>query len=416
MPAGGRFEGAAMSRDKRVVVLGAGPVGLEAAAALAARGAEPTLVEAGDVACHVAAWGHVRLFTPFGMNAGPAGRRLLAGMRLPPDDAALTGAELREAYLLPLAERLAGAARLETGTRVVAVARSRYLKGDALGDPARATDPFRLLVERDGVEAELEAGVVLDCTGTYGRPNHLGPGGAPAVGERALDGRIVRGVPDIAGADRGTYAARRTLLVGAGHSAATAALALSELARAVPGTSFLWATRADADRPLPAIAADTLPPRAALVQAANALAAAPPAGSAWLGGARVVALRDAGGAVEVTLRHARGDRVDRFDRVVALVGYEPDDSIYRQLQIHECYASRAPMKLAAALLAASGAAAGDCLALGGFGPETLRSPEPGYFILGAKSYGRTSAFLLRTGYEQVEDVVGILGAGDRAAG
>lgn len=396
-----------MNGHKRIAVLGAGPVGLEAAAALALRGIEATIVEAGDVASHVAAWGHVRLFTPFGMNAGPAGRRLLEGARLPADDAALTGAELREAYLLPLAERLAGAARIEIGARVVEVARGRHLKGDALGDPARAADPFRLLVERDGAEVELEADAALDCTGTYGRPNRLGPGGAPALGERALDRRIVRRIPDVLGAARATYAGRRTLLVGAGHSAATAALALAELARTEPGTSFLWATRAAADRPVAEIAGDALPARAALARAANALAAAPPAGSRWLGGACVAALRDAGGALEVTLRHPRGDVVERVDNVVALVGYEPDDSLYRQLQIHECYASRAPMKLAAALLAAAGAAGGDCLALGGFGPETLRNPEPGFFILGAKSYGRTSAFLLRTGYEQVRDVLGL---------
>jgi hypothetical protein len=61
--------------------------------------------------------------------------------------------------------------------------------------------------------------------------------------------------------------------------------------------------------------------------------------------------------------------------------------------------------LSAALL---GAAAGDCLAQTGHGPETLTNPEPGFFIVGAKSYGRNSRFLMRIGYEQVDDVFGLI--------
>ena len=75
--------------------------------------------------------------------------------------------------------------------------------------------------------------------------------------------------------------------------------------------------------------------------------------------------------------------------------------------MHECYASLGPMSLAASLLAQSGAG-GDCLAYPPPGPETLRNPEPGFFILGAKSYGRNSQFLLRTGWQQVDHVFGTL--------
>jgi hypothetical protein len=63
------------------------------------------------------------------------------------------------------------------------------------------------------------------------------------------------------------------------------------------------------------------------------------------------------------------------------------------------------MKLAAALLGASG---GDCLAMPATGPETLTNPEPGFFLLGAKSYGRNSQFVLRTGWAQVDDVMGLI--------
>ncbi len=66
------------------------------------------------------------------------------------------------------------------------------------------------------------------------------------------------------------------------------------------------------------------------------------------------------------------------------------------------------MKLAASLLAASADAGGDCLKLGGFGPDVLINPEPDFFILGMKSYGRNSAFLLGAGYEQVRDTFRLL--------
>ncbi len=41
-------------------------------------------------------------------------------------------------------------------------------------------------------------------------------------------------------------------------------------------------------------------------------------------------------------------------------------------------------------------------------PESLRNPEPNYFILGAKSFGRNSSFLMRLGFEQVRDVFTLL--------
>lgn len=395
---------------QRVAVLGSGPVGLEAAAAAALAGHEVTLIERGDVAQHVADWGHVRLFSPFAMNAGPAGRTLLGTLPFD-DDARPTGRELRKGYLLPLAEALRGKGTLRAFTRVVAVSRTRFLKHEGLGDDARARDPFRLLVEHQSREQTVDADVVLDCTGTFGRPNRIGPGGGPALGERTHAQHVRYGLPDVLGADRPRYAGVRTLLVGSGHSAATLALALAELAGQQAGTTFLWAARRErGPAPFSPLGDDPLPARAELETRANALAQDPPDRCDFVGGASVRAIEtaDDGVGLFVTLETPAGDRKERVQRIIAATGGEPDDSIYRQLQIHECYASRAPMKLAAHLLSLSGDAAGDCLATGGAGIDLLRSPEPAYFILGAKSFGRNSAFLMRTGYEQVESAIGSL--------
>ena len=86
---------------------------------------------------------------------------------------------------------------------------------------------------------------------------------------------------------------------------------------------------------------------------------------------------------------------------LSLTGFSGDHRLYRQLQVHECWATTGPMKLAASLLASSSA---DCLEQTSHGAETLVNPEPGFFILGCKSYGSNSTYLMRLGWQQVEDV------------
>jgi hypothetical protein len=127
-----------------------------------------------------------------------------------------------------------------------------------------------------------------------------------------------------------------------------------------------------------------------------------------------------GGEVRAILRERDGAECALdVDRVLALVGYRPDISLYREVHMHLCYASEGPMALAAALLSArTGAAAGDCLSERSHGPDSLRSPEPDFFVIGAKSYGRNPNFLLSVGHEQVRDVLALIGcpaAADRAA-
>ncbi|MDE2662070.1 MAG: hypothetical protein OXI39_03565 [Gemmatimonadota bacterium] len=403
-------------RTMDLAIIGGGPVGLEAAARAARTGLATILFEAGEVADHVRAWGWMRLFSPFGWNAGPGGLEVLRGQggELPAAEALLTGAELRTHYLLPLAAALRSRVEVREGARVRDVARADWLKGEALGEAARADQPFRLLVEQNGAETEVFTRAVFDCSGTYGRPNWAGPGGTPAIGERSARRAIEYRIPDVLGAQRGRYATRRTLLLGNGHSAATTACALAALARAGPATRFTWASREAHGVPLRAIPDDPLPERVKLTRRANAIAAEPPPGCEWLARSRLITVREIDSrGFDVDLEIDGKVRPDRFDRIVANVGYEPDDGLYRQLQVHTCYASLGPMGVSAALLAAQGppgdAPADCCIAADALGPETLRNPEPGFFVLGAKSFGKNSAFLMRTGYEQVADAFSLLG-------
>jgi NADPH-dependent 2,4-dienoyl-CoA reductase/sulfur reductase-like enzyme len=390
----------------RIAILGAGPVGLDAALAAAERGFPLRVYEAGDdVAGHVRAWGHVRLFTPWAMNVSPRMRAALPGA--PGGEALPTGAELAERLLRPLAALPALAGRVALRTRVLAVGREGLLKHDEIGTGRRAERPFRLLVAGpDGAERIDHADVVLDCTGTYGQPNVLGAGGIPAPGERALRSRIGYALPAIHASPE-AWAGRTVLLSGAGHSAQTAARALAELARDAPGTRVVWAVRAR-DPHWYGVAHDPLPERAALTRAARELAAGGSPAVEVRRGVVTEALAERDGRLAVTLRNGSAQEVE-VDRVLALNGGVGDFALYRQLQVHECYATSGPMRLAAALLAADGG--GDCLAQGSAGADALVNPEPGFFILGAKSYGRNSQFLMRTGYQQVGDVLGLVGGG-----
>lgn len=398
----------------RLAILGSGPIGLEAALAAADAGLPFTLYEAGpEPAWNVADWSHVRLFTPWDLDLSPRQRRHLAaaGRSVPGGTHCPSGAELRERALLPLAATPAVAPRLRLGARVRAVGREGLLKHEEIATPARAARPFRLLVEGpDGSQAIEHADVVLDCTGTWGHPNALGDGGIPAPGEERCADRIVRRIPDLA-RERERWAGRTILVAGAGHSAQTAVLELAALAEAVPGTRVTWVLR-HGPTDFGAVADDPLPDRAALAAAARRLASgAVPAITAVEGFVDGVAAGPDGG-VRVLLRGPGGHRELAADRVLSLTGAVGDHTLYRQLQVHECYATCGPMKLSAALL---GAAGGDCLTQTNHGVEALTNPEPGFFVLGAKSYGRNATFLLRNGWAQVDEVFATLPRGDGAA-
>jgi hypothetical protein len=209
---------------------------------------------------------------------------------------------------------------------------------------------------------------------------------------------------DVLDRKRTRYAGKRTMVIGAGASAATTVTDLATLAAQAPGTSVTWVTRRPAAALFASNPADPLPGRRALWARARELAHGSDPAVAHLGGAMVEELgyNSANHRYRVTLRVGDAARLEEVDQVIVNAGFGPDDSLYRELQIHECYASRAPMKLAAALL---GAKAGDCLDTPAFGAELLVNPEPDFFIIGAKSYGRGPNFLLETGYHQAVEVV-----------
>ncbi len=404
-----------------IAILGAGPTGLEAALAAAERGLAFTLYEAADgVAGHVRDWGHVELFSPWAYDISPRARRALsaAGVELPDpsDPACPTGKELVERVLGPLGELAQIQQHLRTGVKVVSVGREGLLKHEEIASDVRRAQPFRLLLrDSSGHEWVENANAVLDCTGSYSRPNALGDGGIPAPGEIPLAEEIHRTIPDF-DSQRAEWSGRTILVVGAGHSALTAVSELADLAASSPGTSVVWALRHE--RPGWHVDPnDPLPGRSRLGERAHSLLAGSSPAVLPICGVVVDSVSRDGPRFAVGLRRTDGVvETVHVDKILSLTGSVGDHDLYRQLQIHECYATLGPMKLAAALLASTGSggsggsSSADCLDQESLGAETLVNPEPAFFILGAKSYGRNSSFLMRLGWEQVDDVFALLDA------
>ncbi len=401
-----------MSTSKpHIAIVGAGPIGLEAALAAADSGHPFTVYETGErSARHVRDWGHVRLFTPWDLSVSPRMRRALAraGRPAPRGGECPTGAELVARVLDPVSALPSLADHVRYAASVLRIGRTGLLKHEEIGTTVRGRHPFRLLL-RDGSGREWteEAEIVIDCTGNT-EANALGDGAIPAPGEAAAACAITHGIPDVEGAPA-DWVSRRVLVVGAGHSATTAVVDLARLAEMHPDTHVVWALRGDVPEP---DANDPLAQRASLMAAGAALAADPPACLRVRTGVFVDALTvDETGPTtsgrkdpQVGVRfRSRDGRVEciKVDRILALTGRVGDHLLYRQLQVHECWATQGPMRLAAALLRRG--VEGDCLSQTSLGPETLSNPEPGLFILGVKSYGCRSDFLMRVGWEQVSE-------------
>ena len=88
--------------DLPVAVIGAGPVGLAAAAHLVRRGIRPLILERGsEVGASLLEWGHVRVFSPWRYNIDQAARSLLdgTGWKTPDPDGLPNGGEIVAQYL-----------------------------------------------------------------------------------------------------------------------------------------------------------------------------------------------------------------------------------------------------------------------------------------------------------------------------
>ncbi|MYS52942.1 NAD(P)-binding domain-containing protein [Streptomyces sp. SID6013] len=390
-----------------VVVIGAGPVGLAAAAHLVERGIEPFVLEAGARAgAAVREWSHVRLFSTWGEVVDPVAEKLLAptGWARPDPAAYPSGGEWAERYLRPLADALGG--RVRTGAAVTGVSRAGR---DRIVDADRERQPFVVHVEyADGREERILARAVIDASGTWTTPAPAGGSGLPALGEKAAADRITYRVPDLKDpAVRARYAGKRTAVVGSGASAFTALAYLAELAESADGagTKGVWILRRGiSGSTFGGGTADQLPARGALGLAAKA--AVDEGYADAVTGFRTEAFeRDADG--RLVLVGEDGRRLDPVDEVIVLTGFRPDLSFLNELRLGLDERLQAPLALAPLIDPNQHS----CGTVYPHGHRELSHPEQGVHLVGMKSYGRAPTFLAMTGYEQVRSVAAAI-AGD----
>ncbi|HSE45757.1 MAG TPA: NAD(P)-binding domain-containing protein, partial [Gemmatimonadales bacterium] len=269
---------------------------------------------------------------------------------------------------------------------------------DKMKTIGREQTPFEVRVRTAAGEESLLARAVIDASGTYGVPNPLGANGLPAIGEGECRDRIFYGIPDVLGTHRPRYAGRSVVVVGSGHSAFNALLDLAQLATTEPGTTITWAVRrGDVAAAYGGGASDALPARGNL-------------------GARLRTLVDGGqirletdfrthavdrSGAKVMLRSADGRAIGPFDELVAVTGFRPDLAMLGELRLDLDPAVESPRALAPLI----DPNIHSCGTVPPHGAEELRQPEPGFYIVGMKSYGRAPTFLMLTGYEQVRSVV-----------
>ena len=384
-----------------VAVIGAGPVGLAAAAHLVDAGEQPVVLEAGaTVGSSVLEWGHVKVFSPWKYNIDNVARRMLeaGGWSEPDPDAYPTGREIVEAYLEPLAGLPEIRDTIRLNSRVVAVTRAGK---DKMKTPGRESAPFLIQIEHpDGSEEALLAKAVIDASGTYEMPNPLGTSGIPAIGERSAASQIYYGIPDVLARQRERYAGKRVLVAGSGHSAFNALLDLVTLSEQEPATSIVWAIRRD--KPGNIFGGgenDVLAARGEL-------------------GARIEKLVEAGRLRLITdfrtqsiertadsLIVSDGERqIGPFDEIVATTGFRPNLAMLGELRLDLDPAVESPTALAPLI----DPNVHSCGTVRPHGAEELRHPEADFYIAGMKSYGRAPTFLMMTGYEQVRSVVAAL--------
>jgi thioredoxin reductase len=398
-----------MIKAQTIAIIGAGPVGLAAAAQAMARGLKPVVLEAGPTIGHaVREWSHVRMFSPWQYNIDKAAVQLLqaVGWNAPDPQSYPNGGELLAQYLEPLAARTALQEHIVTEAAVTAVSRLGF---DKVKTKGRETAPFHIRYRNRKGEKSLLADAVIDTSGTWFSPNPAGANGLTAIGEADVAGRVRYGAPDVFGGLRDRYAGRLTAVLGSGHSAIGTLLDLARLQDEVPETQIIWIIRGDnLEKSFGGGENDQLAARGAL---GTAVARLVNEGRLRVEtGFHVSHLNEQDGRLRIGAGGACCGRHLSVDELIVATGLRPNLSFLSELRLGLDPSLDCPIALAPLIDPNEHS----CGTVRPHGAAELAHPEPGFYIAGMKSYGRAPTFLMTTGYEQVRSIVAEL-AGDHEA-
>lgn len=386
-----------------IAIIGAGPVGLAAAAHLIYRGERPIVFESGaNIATSVRSWGHVRLFSPWRWCVDKVAALLLEkhGWQHPHEDDMPTGDELIREYLSPLAELPEVRDTIHLSTKVIAISRRRI---DKMKDAGRKNAPFVVQTLCQGNEQRFLVRAVIDASGSWTTPNPIGADGLFASGERANADRVVYGIPDVMGRGRCYYAGKHVAVVGGGHSAINVILDLIALQQEEPKTRVTWILRkGNVSETYGGLGDDQLAGRGQLGLRIKQLVED--------GIVEVITpffvtrIEQAGNQLSLIGDTFEGECVVVVDQVIGATGSRPDFSFLQELRLGLDASVEAPSAIAPLI----DPNIHSCGSVPPHGEKELRHPEPGFYMVGMKSYGRAPTFLLATGYEQVRSVVAAL--------
>lgn len=383
-----------------VAIIGAGPVGLAAAAHLTVRNQPFLLFESGNtVATNVLSWKHIRVFSPWRYNINKAARLLLtdSGWSSPDDNGLPTGSELFHQYLKPLSELPSLYPFIHLNSKVISVGRKNT---DRMKSRNREEVPFVVQVLNKNEIEQFEVKSVIDASGTWNTPNPIGSGGVYAVGELENRHQIFYGIPDILHAHRNRYKNKRVLVAGSGHSSINAILDLDKLKEDYPETEIHWVLRKkNISEIYGGQENDALEARGEL-------------------GIRIAQLMDQD-RVNVytpfliqqvkntddglTIIGMQGDQkfsLPGIDEIISNTGSRPDFSFLREVRLGIDPTLESVSEIAELI----DPNVHSCGTVRPHGEKELRHPEKDFYIAGSKSYGRAPTFLMATGYEQVRSI------------
>lgn len=371
-----------MREVEECVVIGAGPIGLAAAVHLTERGVAPLVLEAGaNAGSNIQSWGHVQLFTPWALNLDELAARRLAssGWEYPELMDIPTGHEFCRDYLIPLSQLPGLKEKIQYGIKVIRVSYQDNI--------------FHVHTSGGGL---VRARALLDCSGTYANKRSLPLFSA----HEANDARIFSSIPDFA--DPGTVAALlagTVAVVGGGHSALSSVYGLLLLRELKPEVRVLWLlnthTKETVVEKEKTYFKDV--PDGYVIDALQALDHAVQNDLVEV----VTEFRlteIAGGQSGVILTSANGQTVCAGSAIIN-IGFHPDYKIY------DCVEEPVnPLSCVEGIYENIKPSENTCLTVKEQEIPELLQKTKGHFVLGQKSYGTASTFLLKTGYGQVHVV------------